>query len=196
MLECAGKYYEAGQEEGEMVEIERLSKHIVYDVMRELLYSLNYLLFLFEDWVKTKHPEEFESEDFRRLYGEFGSYQAKRLSKALAISGGELDDLIELIKHSHWTIFENIEVEKLTEKSFRMRGIECSAQKAAKRWGMEYDDCRIRSSWFCSAFFKVANHNVKVQQVFARPEIGPEGIPDNVSCEWLISAEEKGGASR
>jgi len=82
MLECAGKYYEAGQEEGEMVEIERLSKHIVYDVMRELLYSLNYLLFLFEDWAKTKHPEEFESEDFRRLYGEFGSYQAKRLSKA------------------------------------------------------------------------------------------------------------------
>ena len=179
-----------------MVEIERLSKHIVYDVMRELLYSLNYLLFLFEDWVKTKHPEDFESEDFRRRYGEFGSYQAKRLSKALAISGGELDDLIELIKHSHWTIFENIEVEKLAEKSFRMRGIECSAQKAAKRWGMEYDDCRIRSSRFCSAFFKVANHNVKVQQVFARPEIGPEGIPDNVSCEWLISAEGKGGASR
>ena len=179
-----------------MLEIERLSKQTVYDVMRELLYSLNYLLFLFEDWVKTKHPEEFESEDFRRLYGEFGSYQAKRLSKALAISGGELDDLIELIKHSHWTIFENIEVEKLTGKSFRMRGIECSAQQAAKRWGMEYNDCRIRSSRFCSAFFKVANHNVKVQQVFAPPEIGPEGIPDNVSCEWLISVEEKGGASR
>ncbi|MBC8274180.1 MAG: hypothetical protein H8E40_04345 [Chloroflexi bacterium] len=174
-----------------MLEIEGLSKETVYNVMTELLYSFNFMVYLFEDWVKTKHPEEFESEEFRRLYGEFGSYQAKRLCKALDISGGGIDVLIKLMKHSHWTVFENIEVEKLTEKSFRMRGIQCSAQKAAKRWGMEYNDCRIRSSRFCNGLFRVANQNVKVRQVFAPPEIGPEGTPENVSCEWLISIEEK-----
>jgi len=118
-----------------MLEIEGLSKDTVYDVMRELLYSLNYMLFRFEEWVRRRYPEEFEKEEFPRLYEESGSYEAKRLCKALNISGGGVDVLIQLLKHSHWAVFENIEAMKLAEGSFTMRTIECSAQRAAKRWG-------------------------------------------------------------
>ena len=118
-----------------MLEIEGLSKDTVYDVMRELLYSLNYMLFRFEEWVRSRYPEELQGEEFARLYEEAGSYEAKRLCKALDISGGGVDTLIQLLKHSHWAVFENIEAMKLAEGSFTMRTIECSAQRAAKRWG-------------------------------------------------------------
>jgi len=127
-----------------MLEIEGLSKDTVYDVMRELLYSLNYMLFRFEEWVRSRYPEELQGEEFARLYEEAGSYEAKRLCKALDISGGGVDTLIQLLKHSHWAVFENIEAMKLAEGSFTMRTIECSAQRAAKRWGVDYYDCRHR----------------------------------------------------
>lgn len=50
-----------------MLDIEGLSKDTVYNVMRELLYSFNYMWFLFEEVVKRTHPEGLESEEFRRL---------------------------------------------------------------------------------------------------------------------------------
>lgn len=172
-----------------MLEIEGLSKETVYNVMTELLYSFNYTWFKTEEWVKSRYPEGFE--EFASLCEDFGSYQARRLSQVLDISGGGIDPLIQLLKHSHWAVFENIEVEKLTEKSFKMRTTECSSQRAAKRWGMEYYDCGPTATIMRSAFFKEANPNAKVEQVFAPPEIGPEGTPENISCEWLISIEEK-----
>lgn len=174
-----------------MLEIDRLSKDTVYNVMRELLYSLNYMWFQFEEWIKRNCPEGLESEGFRRLYEDFGSYEAKRLSKALDISGGGVDILTQFLKCSHWAVFENIEVKELTEKSFRMRTIECSAQRAAKRWGMEYYDCGLSGSIIRGGFFKEVNQNAKIQRIFTPPEIRPEGTPENVSCEWLISIKEK-----
>ena len=171
-----------------MLEIEGLSKETVYNVMRELLYSFNYAFFKTEEWVKSKYPEGFE--EFVSLYEDFCSYQARRLSQVLDISGAGIDILIQLLKQSHWAVFENIEVEKLTDKSFKMRTTECSSQRAAKRWGAEYYDCGRIATIMRSGFFKEANPNAKVQQVFAPPEIVPEGTPGNVSCEWLISLEE------
>lgn len=167
-----------------------MNKGSVYHVMRELLYSFNYAWFLFEERVKSKHPEEFKSEEFRRLYEQFGSYEAKRLSRALDISAGGVDALMHLLKHSHWAVFENIEATKMTEKSFRMRTIECSAQKAAKKWMMEYYECGPTGLLLRSGFFGRVNENVRVQRIFTPPDIRPEGTPENVSCEWLISIEE------
>jgi hypothetical protein len=178
------------QEERRVLEIEGLSKDTVYNVMRELLYSFNYMWFLFEEVVKRTHPEELESEEFLRLNEEFGSYEAKRLSRVIDISAGGIDALIQLLKHSHWAVFENIEIKRITKKSFQMRTIECSTQKAAKRWGMEYRACGPTGSLIRIGFFKRVNEKVKVQRIFTPPEMRPEGTPKNVSCEWLISIEE------
>jgi hypothetical protein len=173
-----------------MLEIEGLNKQAVCNLMRELLYSLNYALFRFEDWVRTRYPEELEGEELHRLYEESGSYEAKRLCKALNISGGGgVDTLIHLVKHSHWAVFENIEARRLTERSFIMRTIECSAQKAAQRWGTKYYDCKLTASLVRAGFFEALNHNVKIQRIFTPPETRPEGTPENVSCEWLVSIE-------
>ncbi|MFC1972218.1 DUF6125 family protein [Chloroflexota bacterium] len=173
-----------------MLEIGELNKDDVYEVMREVLYSLNYMWFQFEEWVKTNCPKEFESEGFQVLYRNFGSYQAKRLSRALAISGEGVDALVQLLKHSHWAVFENIEITKLEGKRIRMRTIDCSTQAAVKRWGMDYYECGAVASVMRNGFFQQANQNSKIQRIFTPPETRPEGTPENVSCEWLISIEE------
>jgi len=173
-----------------VIDIERLSKEQVYNIMSELLYSFNYVWFMFEKFIKNKYPDAFESEEFLKLNEEFGEYEAKRVSKALSISTGEIEDLIRLVKHSHWAVFENIEITKLTEKSFRMRTIECSTQKAAKRWGMEYYDCGLTGSFARNGFYQYLNKNAKIQRIFTPPEIRSDETPENVSCEWLISLEE------
>ena len=172
-----------------MLEIEDLSKETVYNVMRELLYSLNYAWFMFEDMLKNKIPEAFESEEYRRLQEEFGSYEAQRLARVLDISAGGVDDLIRFLKHSHWAVFEEIQIEKLTEKSFKMRTLECSTQKAAKKWGIEYYNCGLTGGLIRRGFYKRVNETAKVQRVFTPPDTGPGGTPQNVSCEWLISIE-------
>ena len=172
-----------------MINIDGLSKDQVYNIMSELLYSFNYVWFMFEKFIKNKYPDAFESEEFLKLNEEFGEYEAKRVSKALDISTGGVEDLIQLVKHSHWAVFENIEITKLTEKSFRMRTIECSTQKAAKRWGMEYYDCGLTGSFARSGFYKYLNKNAKIQRIFIPPGTNHEGTPENISCEWLISLE-------
>ncbi len=173
-----------------MINIEELSKEQVYNIMSELLYSFNYVWFMFEKFVKNKYPDAFESEEFLKLNEEFGEYEAKRVSKALGISTGVIENLIQLARHSHWAVFENIEITKITGSSFRMRTIECSTQKAAKKWGMEYYDCGLTGSFARSGFYKYLNKNAKIQRIFTPPEISPDGTPENVSCEWLISLEE------
>lgn len=173
-----------------MINIERLSKDEVYNIMSELLYSFNYVWFMFEKFVKNKYPDAFESEEFLKLNEEFGAYEAKRVANALGISTGGIDNLIQLVKHSHWAVFENIEITKLTGNSFRMRTIECSTQKAARRWGMEYYDCGHTGFFARKGFYQYLNKNAKVQRIFTPPETNPEGTPENVSCEWLISIDE------
>ena len=174
-----------------MLEIEGLNKDDVYEVMREVLFSLSYMWLQLEEWVKNNYPNEFKSEGFQELYRNFGSYQARRLSKALAISGEGVDALIQLLKHSHWAVFENIEIVKLEGNSFRMRTIDCSTQQAVKRWGMDYYECGSVASIMRSGFFQQANQNSKIQRIFTPPETRPEGTPENVSCEWLVSIEEE-----
>ena len=153
-----------------MINIEKLSKDEVYNIMSELLYSFNYVWFMFEKFVKSKYPDAFESEEFLKLNEEFGEYEAKRVSKALSISTGEIENLIQLVKHSHWAVFENIEITQLTGNSFRMRTIECSTQKAAKRWGMEYYDCGLTGSFARIGFYQYLNKNAKIQRILHLPK--------------------------
>lgn len=170
-----------------MLEIDGLSKEKVYDVMRALLYSASYAWHTTEGLVRAQHPELLKSEDYFKVNEDFGSYEARRLSEALGISEDGIDGLIQLLKHSHWAVFENIKVKRLSESSFRMRTLGCSSQQTAKRWGMEYYDCRLQGLRARSGFFKAVNKNAKIERIFSPPEGRPEDIPDNVSCEWLVS---------
>ncbi len=172
-----------------MLEIRRLSKETVYAVMADTLYSLNYGWIKLEDLLLTKYPEARESQEYLKLNEDVGSYEAKRLLSTLRLSGAGIDLLIELLKYSHWAVFENIQTEKLTAKSFKMRTIDCSAQKAAKRRGAKYYDCRVAATAIRNGFYEAANKNAKVKCIFTPAEIRPEGCPEHVSCEWIISIE-------
>jgi len=174
-----------------MLEIERLSKETVHDVMRELLYSLNFAWFEIEEWLKKTYPGAFESEEFQRLYERFGGYEARRLSKLVERSENGIDALMEVLKLSHWPAFENIEIEKLSEKSFKMRTIDCSAQKAARSRGMPYYGCGSTAHLIRSGFYRELNPMAKVQRIFTPPDNPPGGTRNGVSCEWLIFLEER-----
>ena len=78
---------------------------------------------------------------------------------------------------------------ELTASSFRMRTLDCSAQRTAKKWGLEYYDCGTGGLRIRSGFFKGINPRAKVQRVFTPPETRPAGRPATASCEWLISLE-------
>jgi hypothetical protein len=97
--------------------------------------------------------------------------------------------LVRYLEYSHWAIFENIEIAELTANSFKMRTLDCSAQAAARRWGMEYYDCRAGGLWIRSGFFKGINPRAKVQRIFTPAEARPEGMSSAVCCEWQISLE-------
>lgn len=173
-----------------MLEIERLSKEMVHDVMRELLYSLNYAWFEIEEWLKQRYPTAMASDEFQRLYERFGAYEARRLSKFIDRSAGEVDALIELLKLSHWPAFEDIEIEKLSETRFKMRTIDCTTQKAAQKRGMSHYACGSTGHLTRSGFFAEFNPKAKVKRIFTPPDCRPEGTPEKASCEWLVSIDK------
>jgi hypothetical protein len=172
-----------------MLNIRALKKDTLHAVMLQQLYALNYVWIRFEYYIRAKAPEVFGSEEYYQLFEDYGSEEARRLVKALGFPREEINDLARFLKYSHWAIFENIEIVELNTNSFRMRTLDCSAQSAAKKWGMEYYDCRTGGLRIRNGFFKGINPKANVRRIFSPPEVRPEGRRAIVSCEWLISLE-------
>ncbi|MFC1927393.1 DUF6125 family protein [Chloroflexota bacterium] len=172
-----------------MLNIRAVKKDTLYNVMLQQMYSLNYVWMRIEGLIQQRAPEVYRSEEYYQLFEDYGSEEARRLLKALDLPRKEIKDLARLLKYSHWAIFENIEIAGLTADHFIMRTLDCSAQRAAKRWGLEYYDCGAGGLRIRNGFFKGINPRARVQRVLTPPEAGPEGRPAIASCEWLISLE-------
>jgi len=172
-----------------MLNIRAIKRDTLYNVMLQQMYSLNYVWMRFEGLMQQKAPEVYESEQYYQIYEDYGSEEARRLVKALGFPREEIKDLARFLQYSHWAIFENIEIAELTANSFRMRTLDCSAQRAAKKYGMEYYDCGAGGLRIRNGFYKGINPKAKVQRIFTPPQAGPEGTRAIVSCEWLVSLE-------
>jgi hypothetical protein len=172
-----------------MLNIRAIKKDTLYAVMLQQMYSLNYVWMRIEGFIQQKAPQAYMGEEYYQLYEDYGSEEAGRLVKALSLPREEINDLARFLKYSHWAIFESIEIAELTSKSMRMRTLDCSAQRAAKRWGLEYYDCGAGDLRIRNGFFKGINPKAKVQRIFTPPEARPEDRPAFASCEWLISLE-------
>jgi len=170
-----------------MLDIGAIKKDTLYDVMLQQMYSLNYVWMRFEGFIQQKAPEAYRSEEYYQLFEDYGSEEARRLLKALGFPTQEVKEVAEYLKYSHWAVFENIEITGFTANSFGMRTLDCSAQRAAKRWGLDYYDCRAGGLRIRNGFFKGINPKARIQRIFSPPEARPEGRPATASCEWLIS---------
>lgn len=154
--------------------------------MRELLYSFNYAWFLMDDWIKKNHPDA-NNEDLMGLAKEFGGYEAKRLSRVLDTSEEGIEKLIHFLNHSHWAVFEEIEGERISERSFTMKTFDCSTQRAAKKWGMGYYDCSEQGCRIREGFFREIDPDARVERIFTPPDEMIDGSDERISCEWLIT---------
>ena len=173
-----------------MLNIRAIRKDTLHDLMLQQLYALNYMWIRFEYFIRANAPDAYMSDEYYQLYEDYGSEEARRLVKALGFPRDEIKDLARFLRYSHWAIFEDIEIAELTANSFRMRTLNCSAQRAAKKWGMEYYDCGAGGLRIRNGFFKGINHGANVDRIFSPPEATPEGRPTTASCEWLISLRE------
>ena len=177
-----------------MIDIEHMDKKAVHDVMLDLLYSINVGWFKFETHLREIYSSLDRNPELIKLLiqinEDFSRYEAKRLRKTLHIEGKDIDSIIEILKHSHWFVFENMQVEKLTDKRFRMRTIDCSVQKAVKKRGDEPYDCTLGGNLACrKGFFAEINDSATVKMIFAPPEPSPASADSHVSCEWEISID-------
>ncbi|MEA1970655.1 MAG: DUF6125 family protein [Thermodesulfobacteriota bacterium] len=173
-----------------MFEIDKWSKDHVHEVMRELLYSFNYMWLMVEEWVKNTPPEKLKSDEFFKFSEQFGSYQALRLARVSDPPEGEIEKLMYFLKRSHWSVFEDIEMTKVSDSELRMRTLECTSQKAARKWGMGYYECGQGGLKLREGFFKEINPKARVVRVFTPPDTRLAGTPEEVSCEWRITIDE------
>ena len=170
-----------------MFAIEDWSKERVHTVMREVLFSLNYMWFLMEAWAKQNCPEKAQGEEFQRLSDEFGRYQAQRLEKVVDAKLTGVPRLAAFVRHSHWCAFEEIELTPLSDHSLRMRTLGCTAQKAAQKWGLSHYDCGQSGLRLRTAFFRGVIPTAQVERVFTPPDEKPAGSPCEAACEWIIT---------
>ncbi len=170
-----------------MFDIENWSKAKVHSVSLELLYSFNYMWFLMDAWMKEHCPDKAGSDEFMKLNGDFGAYEAHRLEKTVEKEMTGLDRIIQFLRHSHWSAFENLELTKLSDKRLRTRTIGCTTQKAAKKWGRDYYDCSRGATVLRQGFFSRIDPTAEVVRVFTPPDQKLPGTSDDVSCEWIIT---------
>ena len=172
-----------------MFPVDEWSKERVNSVMMELLYSFNFMWVLMEEWVKKNCPDKTAREEMLEMYEQFGYNEAKRLEKTLQAKNDGVDRLISFLEHSHWCAFEDIEITKISKSSFRMRTLNCTAQKAAKKWGMDFYECSLGAQKIRSGFFRYINPLTRVTPVFTPPQKAGDGTPPGANCEWIVSIE-------
>jgi hypothetical protein len=177
-------------EDQRMFVIDEWSKEHLHEVSRELLFSLNYMWFLMEGWVKENCPEKIADESFIQLNEDFGTYEAARLQRVVKTEKQGIDLIVEFLKRSHWAAFEDLELKKISDTELRMRTKNCTAQKASKKWGMEYYECGKMGLLLRGSFFKKIDPRARVARVFTPPDSRPEGTPEEISCEWSITLEQ------
>ena len=172
-----------------MLDISKHSKEELYNLMVGMATSFNYGFIMLESWLKQHHPEEYESDEVRKIFEDMAAFEAKKISRTLKPAASPVDNLINLLNSSHWAMFEHIEVVKAAENVVRFRILGCSFQEALKKRGEGFYDCRVTGTLLRRGFFDGSGHNVTVQRVFTPPDAAPAGMPANVSCEWLITLE-------
>ena len=97
-----------------MLSIRAIKKDILYNVMLQQMYSLNYVWMRMEGIIQQRAPEVYGSDEYYELFEDYGSEEGRRLIKALDLPRKEIKDLARFLKYSHWAIFENIEIAGLS----------------------------------------------------------------------------------
>ncbi|MGB9714514.1 MAG: DUF6125 family protein [Candidatus Bathyarchaeales archaeon] len=169
---------------------EKLSKRELFEVMKNMVHVYSSAWFK-SQWIAMKKVDmdAFPAEDFIELFKDFGFREAKILVERSIVSGKDADSIIKALSLSHWALFENITLEKLSENAVRMRTINCSRQKyAVKKFGTEYPCKNVGFSQESRlGFVRAINPLATVECVFCPPDPKPANAPKNVSCEWIIS---------
>ncbi|MEM3726545.1 MAG: DUF6125 family protein [Candidatus Bathyarchaeia archaeon] len=169
---------------------DKLSKKELFEVMKNMVHVYSSAWFKSE-WIAIEKVgmDAFLAEDFVELFKDFGFREAKILVERSIVSGKDADSIIKALSLSHWALFENITLEKLSNNAVRMRTIDCSRQKyAVKKLGAEYPCKNIGFSQESRlGFVKAINPLAEVKCVFCPPDPKPANVPKNVSCEWIIS---------
>jgi hypothetical protein len=169
-----------------MLEIKEFSKETIYNVMLKQMLAMNYSRFRLVDLIKTNNPELYEEQGSIRFAEDYGLYEAKGLSRALDISLDGIDNLVKLLHVSHWAIFENCKIEKLTDTNCRMRIFGCSTQKAHQKQYGKYWECKTDTMAALKGFCKYAERNIEIKPVYTPTQVRPEHAPENMSCEWTF----------
>lgn len=169
---------------------EKLSKKELFEVLKNMVHTYSSAWFKSE-WIAMEKVgmDAFLVEDFVELFKDFGFREAKILVERSIVSGRDADSIVKALSLSHWALFENITLEKLSNNAVRMRTIDCSRQKyAMKKLGTTYP-CKIVgfSQESRLGFVRAINPSAEVQCVFCPPDPKPANTPKNVSCEWIIS---------
>ncbi|MBS7636359.1 hypothetical protein KEJ37_03295 [Candidatus Bathyarchaeota archaeon] len=167
----------------------KLSKRELFEVLKNMALAYSSSWFKSE-WIAVKKLgiENFQGREFAELFKEFGAREAKILVERSIVTGRNADSIIKALKLSHWALFESITLEKLSDSMVRMRTINCSRQKyAIKKLGIPYPCRDIGFPYESrSGFVRAINPSAEVERVFCPPDQRPNGLPENVSCEWII----------
>jgi hypothetical protein len=170
-----------------------LSKDELFEVMKNLVHVYSSAWFKSERLAIEKYGSDaFLSKEFLDLFRNFGSKEANGLIELSVVSGTSIDSIIKAFQLSHWALFENIELTKLSDKIARMRTIDCSRQKYARRkWGTEYPCLNLAFSHESrKGFAQAINPQARVKCNFSPPNPRPQDISEHVSCEWTITIPE------
>lgn len=163
-----------------------LSRRELFEVMKNMVHVYS------SAWFKSEYiafekfgMDGFLSQDFVKLFRDFGLKEAKMLVDLSIVSGKDADSIIKALSLSHWALFENITLEKLADNAVRMRTIDCSRQRyAKKKLGVEYPCKNLMFSLESRlGFVRAINPLAEVECVFCPPDPKPADVPQNVSCE-------------
>ena len=167
-----------------------LSKDKLFALMKNLVNTYSWAWLQSELMATEKYGlDDVLGGEFNEFFREFGSREGRKLVELSIVSGTGVDSIIKGLQLSHYALFENVELKKLSDSTVSMRTIDCSRQRYIRaKLGTVYPCKNFHFSRESrTGFVKAINPRAEVKCSFCPPDPRPKGVLENVSCEWIIS---------
>jgi hypothetical protein len=82
-----------------MSDIGTIKKETLYCVMLQQMYGLNYVWMRMEGLIQQKAPDVYGSEEYYRLFEDYGAEEARRLLRVLGFPREKINDLARVLKY-------------------------------------------------------------------------------------------------
>ncbi len=137
--------------------------------------------------IEEQFGTEAATEIDGNVWAVMGKIEAKRIKKLLGLEAGDIETMIQGLRHSGWSLDLEGKEYGIGEIGAIIRNVDCRVQNTRKKKGLGEFPCKKVRWGFLKAFAREFDPDIEVKCNVCPPDPHPDGL----WCEWEFVLERE-----